>query len=185
MIVVIIPAKGGSSRLPNKNMLLVNGKPMLDFTIAEAKASKKVDSIYVSTDSETIAKHAKSLGVEIVMRPVDLGGDVPIIEVYRHALKKINILSINIIVGMQPDHPDRTVPADKALNIFERENLDHLYSKENEHTKNGSYMIMSRKYLENNTCLKETYLIDNCTNVHYQADLEKAALNLTRTKNMF
>ncbi len=178
MIVVIIPAKGNSSRLPNKNMSLINGKPMIDYTVAEAKKSKLVSSIYVSTDTEFIAKHAQSLGIEIVMRPINLGGDVPVIEVYRHAVKTINNSSINTIVGMQPDHPDRNVKVDDALAFFEKANVDYLYSKEDEHTKNGSYMIMSRNYLENKTGANETYLIDNCTNVHYKNDLKKAALNI-------
>ena len=69
MLIVVIPAKGGSSRLPNKNMVLLNDRPMLDYTVDDAKASRRADAIYVSTDSDAIAAHAIELGVEVIRRP--------------------------------------------------------------------------------------------------------------------
>ena len=60
MIIGIIPAKGQSSRLPNKNMSLINGRPMLEFTIDYAKQSTRLSKLYVSTEDETIAAHCRT-----------------------------------------------------------------------------------------------------------------------------
>ena len=89
MIVAIIPAKGSSKRLPDKNMLPINDRPMIDFAIDDALASTRVEALYVSTDSEVIAAHARLRGLEVIRRPESLGGETPIIEVYRHALREI------------------------------------------------------------------------------------------------
>jgi CMP-N-acetylneuraminic acid synthetase len=85
MIVIVIPAKGASNRLPNKNMTPINGRPMLDYAIEGALASKRAAAVYVSTDSDAIAAHAAACGIKVIRRPESLGGEVPIIEVYRHA----------------------------------------------------------------------------------------------------
>ena len=89
MIVVIIPAKGDSSRLPNKNMILLNDKPLINYTIDYAKNSKLIDRIYISTDSDYIDTYCSNLGLNVIRRPKSLGGDTPIIDVYKHAIKNI------------------------------------------------------------------------------------------------
>jgi len=90
MIVVIIPAKASSKRLKNKNMKLVNGKPLIQYTINYAKESNLIDDVYISTDSKKIINFSKKLKIKTIKRSKKLSGETPIIEVYRHALKKIN-----------------------------------------------------------------------------------------------
>jgi CMP-N,N'-diacetyllegionaminic acid synthase len=183
MIIIVIPAKGGSTRLPNKNMALINGRPMLDYSIDAAKACKTTNSVYVSTDSETIASHARELGVSVIMRPESLGGDIPIIEVYRHAVENIpeGTETIETLIGLQPDHPDRTVSIDEAHKAFSDAEADFLYSTEADGTKNGSHYILSRYMLDSGEARKDVCVIDDCTNVHYQEDLDQAATRLGET----
>ena len=57
MIVAVIPAKGGSKRLPKKNMYLINGKPLLEYTVKYIEKSKLIDKFYVSTDNEDIVSY--------------------------------------------------------------------------------------------------------------------------------
>lgn len=178
MIAAIIPAKGGSTRLPNKNMALLNGRPMIDYTILAAQESDRVDCIYVSTDSDEIAAHAKAMGVDVIRRPTSLGGDVPLVEVFQHALAALDDPNIEIVVGFQADHPDRNVSLNEALEIFEAEGADRLMSTEADGTKNGAHYILSRRYLETGESRKDTVIVDDCTNVHYQSDLDKAAQRL-------
>ena len=90
-IIAIIPAKGGSKRLHNKNMKLLLGKPMLQYAIDYTKESKKVSRIYLSTDDKLIAEYGFSKGIEVIDRPTSLGGETPLLEVYKHALTKINL----------------------------------------------------------------------------------------------
>ena len=60
----IVPARGGSKRLPGKNLLPVGGKPLLGYTLEAARATRRLDAVVVSTDSEQIAAYALSHGVD-------------------------------------------------------------------------------------------------------------------------
>jgi len=87
--VAIIPARGGSSRIPNKNIKPFAGKPIISYSIEAAKLSGIFDTIIVSTDSETIAKTARDWGAEVpFMRPPELSDDyTPTAPVIIHALQ--------------------------------------------------------------------------------------------------
>lgn len=179
MIVIVIPAKGGSSRLPNKNMALVNGRPMLEYTVDVARASAKAHKIYVSTDDDAIAAHAQSLGVALIRRPSSLGGEVPIIDVYRHALEQMpDSERVETLVGMQPDHPDRTVAVDDALAKMVEEKADRLVSIDPDGTKNGAYNIFTRQALLTDGGTNIVSMVDECTNIHFEADLKRAETRL-------
>lgn len=179
MIVVVIPAKGQSNRLPNKNMTPVNGRPMIDYAIDQALASQRADAVFVSTDSDEIAAHAEARGVGVIRRPESLGGEVPIIEVYRHAVANLPAGSeASIVVGLQPDHPDRDVTVDEALATFEEKGADFLNSTEADGTKNGSHYVLSRRYIDTGEAAQTVTIIDDCTNVHFPEDILRAEARL-------
>jgi len=69
MIIAIIPARGGSKRIPNKNIKLFAGHPIISYSIKAAQETKLFKRIIVSTDSEEIADVAKSYGAEVVLTP--------------------------------------------------------------------------------------------------------------------
>lgn len=173
MIIAVIPAKGQSGRLANKNMLPVAGRPMIDYAIADARASKRVQRIVVTTDSDDIAAHCAAQGVEVVRRGTELGGEVPLLDVYRHAVAAIGG-NVDTLIGVQPDHPDRTVSLDGALALFEAEGADCLYSIEADGTKNGAHYILSAHFLETGSARRKVGIVDDCTNIHYAEDLAKA-----------
>ena len=87
MKIAIIPARGGSKRIPRKNIKLFNGKPMIAWSIEAAQASGLFDRIIVSTDDVEIADVAKQWGAEVpFMRPVELSNDYAgTTEVIAHA----------------------------------------------------------------------------------------------------
>lgn len=91
MRVAIIPARGGSKRIPRKNIKLFGGKPMIAWSIEAAIASKVFDRILVSTDDDEIAHVASTFGAEIpFMRPASLSDDiVGTTDVIAHALSAI------------------------------------------------------------------------------------------------
>ena len=74
-VLAFIPARGGSKALPNKNLLLLNGEPLIDYTINVAQDSRLFDRIVVSTDSSAIAERAISASVEVHNRPTHLSTD--------------------------------------------------------------------------------------------------------------
>ena len=73
--VAIIPARGGSKGIPDKNLQHVGGIPLLVRTIHALQRSSSVSAVYVSTDSESIARLASAYGAKVIMRPNDLSSD--------------------------------------------------------------------------------------------------------------
>jgi pseudaminic acid cytidylyltransferase len=97
MNVGIIPARGGSKRIPNKNIKPFAGRPIIAYSIEAAKVSGLFDKIFVSTDSEKIAIIAKEYGAEIpFMRPKELSDDfTPTVPVLLHALEWMEVQGIS------------------------------------------------------------------------------------------
>ena len=89
MIVAVIPARGGSKRIPKKNIKKFFGKPIISYSIKAAIDSKLFDKVIVSTDCENIAQVAINYGAEVpFMRPEELSGDfLGTHEVVGHTLK--------------------------------------------------------------------------------------------------
>ncbi|MFH1623367.1 MAG: acylneuraminate cytidylyltransferase family protein, partial [Candidatus Aenigmatarchaeota archaeon] len=86
----IIPARGGSKRLPDKNILPLAGKPMIAWTIEAALKSRLLTKVCVSTDDANIAAVARQSGALVVDRPAELAtDDAPIEAALRHAVKTL------------------------------------------------------------------------------------------------
>lgn len=90
MNVAIIPARGGSKRIPRKNIKSFNGRPMIAYSILSAKKTGLFDRIIVSTDDEEIGNISKQFGAEVpFVRPTSLSDDLtPTVPVIAHALKE-------------------------------------------------------------------------------------------------
>ena len=123
-VLAIIPARGGSKGIPRKNIKLLAGKPLIAWTIEEAKKSKYIDKTIVSTDSQEIADIAIKYGAEIpFIRPTELAKDeTSSSEVIVHAIKwfeKNQNQKFNMLVLLQPTSPFRNVKhIDSTLEIF-------------------------------------------------------------------
>lgn len=100
MNLAIIPARGGSKRIPRKNIKNFHGKPIIAYSIEAAIKSGCFDKIIVSTDDKEIAKVAKSYGAEIpFFRPIEIADDfATTMDVVQHALNYF------IKKGTPPDH---------------------------------------------------------------------------------
>lgn len=87
MNVAIIPARGGSVRIPKKNIKIFHGKPIIAYSIEAAKASGLFESVIVSTEDEEIADISRQYGAEVMMRPEWLTTDeFGPLDVARHCL---------------------------------------------------------------------------------------------------
>jgi CMP-N,N'-diacetyllegionaminic acid synthase len=111
-ILAVIPARGGSKRLPYKNIKPLLGKPLIGWTIEQANKSKYLDKIIVSTDSPKITKIARRYNTEVpFLRPKRLSKDnVPLFDVVIHALKfyKRKGANFDMAIILQPPCPFRT-----------------------------------------------------------------------------
>lgn len=88
-VYAIIPARSGSKGVKDKNIRLLNGYPMIAYTIAAARLTENIDRVIVSTDSEKYAEVAQQYGAEVpFLRPAEISGDTSIdIEFMQHAIK--------------------------------------------------------------------------------------------------
>lgn len=98
MKIALVPARGGSKRIPNKNIKLFAGKPLISYPIQAAKDSGLFDRIIVSTDSDEIAEIARKEGAEIPFtRPPELSDDfTPTIPVIKHAINWLKGNNCNV-----------------------------------------------------------------------------------------
>jgi len=122
LVLAVIPARGGSKGVPNKNIRSIAGKPLIAYTIEAAKGSQVLTQTVISTDSEEIALIAKGLGGQVpFLRPAKLATDMAAsLAVIQHAVKHtenhLNCI-FDIIVMLQPTCPLRTsFDIDEAVN---------------------------------------------------------------------
>jgi len=134
LILAVIPARGGSKGVPNKNIRIIAGKPLIAYTIEAAKESQILTHTVISTDSEEIAVIAKGFGGIIpFMRPAELATDMASsIAVVQHAVKQTekNLNCIfDIVVMLQPTCPLRTtLDIDAAINKLIETGADSVIS---------------------------------------------------------
>ena len=109
-VLAIIPARGGSKRLPGKNIRPLGGKPLIAWTIEEAKKSKYIDTFILSSDDDEIIKVAKEWGCEVPFkRPKELAEDnSPTIDTIIHAINSLKN-NYHYICLLQPTSPLRKV----------------------------------------------------------------------------
>ncbi|HOG37371.1 MAG TPA: acylneuraminate cytidylyltransferase family protein [Candidatus Woesebacteria bacterium] len=132
-ILGIIPARGGSKRVPNKNIKMVGGKPLIAWSIESALKSD-LDRLVVSTDDEKIARIAKKYGAEVpFLRPGELSGDKLGIEpVLKHALEwlleKENFKPEAVALLMATAPMRRPEHINQAIKIFKNKKADSVIS---------------------------------------------------------
>ena len=191
-MIAIIPAKKYSSRLKNKNLKLLNGKPLIYYTIKAALKSKYITKVLVSTDSKKIAKMSQKMGAEVpFIRPKKLTkSNTTLAEVCVHALEflqKSEKKKINSILALQPTSPLRTYKdIDKAIKIFKRYRVEFLTSftktKPSEwlyhHCKNKIFKkIIKSSGADNSQNLKQTLILNGAIYIYKTKSLYKKKIN--------
>ena len=145
--IAIIPARGGSKRIPEKNIKLFAGLPLLAHSILYAQQNETlIDEIYVSTDIIEIKKIAIQYGAKVIDRPEHLSGDLePTITALKHVLESIDCSDVESVVLLQPTNPLR--PQDllkQAFEIYNNSNCDSLFTVSRNYQKFGK--ITADKY---------------------------------------
>lgn len=124
-ILGVTPARGGSKGLPGKNIKLLNGKPLIAWTIEAARASKFLARYIVSTEDRQIADVARSYGADIFERPVELASDeASTLSVLQHAL---SLVPTDTVVLLQATSPIRNPDLiDQCIERFLETGADSL-----------------------------------------------------------
>ena len=154
-ILGIIPARGGSKGIPKKNIKLLNGKPLIAYTIEAALASN-LDRVIVSTDCKEIAGISKEYGAEVIIRSFNLAEDTtPTLPVLQHVVSKLEV-EFDAVMTLQPTSPLRTSKhINEAIELFESDKevdslvsvveVPHNYMPEKLMSFDGKYLTGNRE----------------------------------------
>jgi CMP-N,N'-diacetyllegionaminic acid synthase len=140
-LLAFIPARAGSKSIPHKNITLINGKPLVQYTMEAALQSSGIDSIFVSTDDPAVVQIANGLGIEVpYQRPQRLAqDDTPMVDTVLHGLEWLRTNCGNrpeAVMLLQPTSPLRNADdIQGAINQFQKTDADSLVSvhEMNEH----------------------------------------------------
>jgi len=137
----VVPARGGSDRVPYLNIKRLGDKPLLAHTLQAARASLLLDRVIVSTDDERVAEVARDCGAEVpFLRPPELAGDIPSLKpVVSHAVAQLEASGerAQLVVVLQATTPFREASAiDAALTRLVSADLDSVVSVTEDRTLN-------------------------------------------------
>ena len=147
-IVAIIPARGGSKSIKNKNIIDFNGKPLIYYTINQALRSKEFTRVIVSTDSNDIAKISKKYGAEVpFLRPRKLSTDCPTEKVLIHASKFLEKTdNFDGIACLQPTSPFRNITSIRECSkIFRKGKFDSVITFKKVEAERPEWMFSKKK----------------------------------------
>lgn len=130
-VLAVVPARGGSKAIPLKNIKPLAGRPLIVYTIEEARRARHIDRLVVSTDHDDIARIAEGAGAEIVRRPAALAEDTAPTE-----LALIHVLDVlradqayepDAVMTLEPTSPLRTAALiDRAIELLSRGEADSV-----------------------------------------------------------
>jgi len=186
----IIPAKTDSKRVKRKNLRVIDGKTLVEHAIEYAKSAGLVRYIIVTTESEEVKKIAEKYdNVLVYSRDSLYMGEREVADVYINVLQKDLktygdeqiALDITHVVGVQPDHPDRTTLLDDLLTYAVDNKYDDLFTVDSKGTRNGAVRITKKEFVLSGTMSRRVgSFLDNCTNIHSEQDILDAGSNIER-----
>jgi len=172
-VLAIIPAKLDSKRLKNKNIREIDGKPMFLHSVDYANASRYDVEVIVSSESDVVEGICNQHEVRFHKRPVELCGDIEVVDVYEHIINQINE-EYDIVVGLQPDNPNRINTLDECLDYMIENKYDDIITIDDTYRRSGAMRLFKYDLLKQGKvsyrigCIKET-----ATDIHSEQDLEK------------
>jgi len=124
----IIPARGGSKRLPRKNLLPLDGIPLIAHTIKAGLGSDYIDKVVVTSDSQEILEVSKKYGAKTITRPDSLSSDTATtFDAIEHTIKNFELYDYTIL--LQPTSPLRDAKhIDEAIELLDKKNADAIIS---------------------------------------------------------
>ena len=154
MILVVIPARGGSKGIPRKNLRLLDNKPLISYSIKVAKASQYVDDVVVTTDDSQIALIAEKFGASVVRRSEELSTDDALLDPVIHDAmvqkEKLAFDEYDIVITLQPTSPlIKTQTLDAAIEKFDDFGLDSVISVVDDRHLSWGYDEGNQRYFPN------------------------------------
>lgn len=174
-ILAIIPAKLDSTRLKEKNIKCLSGDtPLFIHSVNYAKKSNHDVEILVSSESEKVENICKERNINFIKRSLDLCGDAEVVDVYLDVVNSIPD-SYDLVVGLQPDNPNRKNSFDECVKYMLDNNYDDLVTVNENYKRSGSVRIFKYKYLvEKKVSKRVGCMLDSAIDIHNMSDFEKA-----------
>ncbi|MFM7813704.1 MAG: cytidylyltransferase domain-containing protein [Flavobacteriales bacterium] len=178
-ILAIIPARGGSKRLPKKNIYPLHGKPLIQYTIEACKHSKFIQEVYVSSDDQEILDVGSRLGAQPLMRPAQLADDqTPKIVAIRQAAQDASIGELDrddLIVIAQANSPQITAEhLDRGIQMVLDHKLWEVMSTDENGVQNAAFRIVRYHALFNEFLSAHCgFLVANIRDIHTLEDLNQ------------
>ena len=155
-ILAVIPARGGSKGIPRKNIRLMNNKPLIAYSIENAKKCNAITDIVVTTDDEEISNISKFYGAEIIERAAELSGDTvtldPVIYDATVRMEEKNNKKYDIVITLQATSPLlKSETLNKAIEVFCNSKYDTFISATNQphlswgKNENGFYPLYEKR----------------------------------------
>ena len=189
-ILVIIPAKGNSKRLKNKNILKINGLPLVIRAAKEALKSKYVDELLVSTEAKSILNICKKNNINTLNRPKKLSrSSTEKQEVVVHAVNyfKKNYFKPEVVVSLQCNSPEFNFrDLNKALVFFEKKlhpnaKIKEVISINKDHIQNAGFRILTYKAVFQKTLsTKIGVFVTNYSDIHTYKQFLKSKKKLEK-----
>ncbi|MCB1633148.1 MAG: NTP transferase domain-containing protein [Xanthomonadales bacterium] len=179
--IAIIPARGGSKRLPRKNIQPIAGKPMLAWPLDAAMSLPEIGAgnVFVSTEDHEVAEVARIFGAEIIERPAELAGDQIWTEpVIRHAVELVEASSspVDWVIWMNASVPEiQSADILRCLRLCQQSALREVLTVDRAGRSMSAARVLSRdavsqRALSVNFAVVQLDYID----IHTQHDLEAA-----------
>lgn len=173
-VYAIIPARGGSTRLPRKNIYPVWGQPMLYWAVQACKKSRYIDKTFVSTEDAEIADLARSLGAEVIDRPKSLADDLTFKQdVIVHAASVIPEKP-DLVVSLQPNSPQVCAhDLDAAINKLVTYDRNEIFSVNENLIQNAAFRVMKYEYVfQRSISTRSGVYVAKYVDVHTREDVE-------------
>jgi CMP-N-acetylneuraminic acid synthetase len=172
-VFAIIPARGGSQRLPRKNITLVWGKPMLFWAIRACRESAYIDECIVSTEDDEIAGLAEKFGAKVSRRPADLANDMVFKQdVIAHTARGFESRP-DIVVSLQANSPEIcTKDLDTAIEKLVEHDRNEIFSVNENLIQNAAFRIMKFDYVfQKSLSTWSGVYVTRYVDVHTMADI--------------
>lgn len=158
-ILAVIPARGGSKRLPRKNILNLTGKPLLEYSISAALNCDLITDVVVTSEDTQICEVAADAGAMVINRPMELAGDTISNEhVIKHAIEVFSTMNYfpEYIVLLQPTSPLRTsAHLHQCIEQFLNSGMKSVMSVCKVEHHPGKFIRIKQNQAEPYTCLED------------------------------
>jgi CMP-N-acetylneuraminic acid synthetase len=175
----IVAVKSNSKRFPNKNIHLFNGKPLFLDSILALKNCKRIEKLFVTTDSVVIEKHCKKYSVEVIKRNKNMINDEePLLNVLRYAYQTINYRARFIVTVMAncPGHDSEMI--DNAIELISKKEFNEIRSFNDSGEESGLIILKENVLMKYCNISSHIGMVSvNAKEIHYYEDLEKINVN--------